>query len=427
MNKENKIDNSVKLISIGGYGEFGNNCSIITYKNNFIILDVGSGFASDLHHKKTTSFADEYHAKKLIDSGYKLLGIFISHAHLDHVGGLSDFLKDEEVNIFCTRFVAEFHKDNLKYNRLIVNVVEFEKEVTIGDFNIKYYPIQHSTPQSSLIKVKVKDKNIGYLSDWKMDFSPTLGKKSDFKYIAKKEKFTHLITDVTSINKPITESESVAVSKVSSLLEMASYYHDLLIVSTFCSHIARLKIILEKARELGRNVYCNKSTYNAIKIGASLGYIQNSYFEDCRLLEHHYDTIMENRSASLILGSGHQYQRGSTFLSLIERESSYVFTKKECFIQAASLIQKDLYPACRTKFQDFITKYKIPYYEGVHVGGHAGYIDHYYCLKDLKPKIVIPNHASLGNFAIFANLAKEQHYKLNKTLFLLLNDQSLTL
>ena len=417
----------VELIGLGGYTEYGRNCTILKQGREFILLDLGVGFDCG-HNSRADVYPIVDSVKKLLEEGCQLLGVCISHAHLDHWGALGCVLGEYQLPVLCTRFNYEFHRRWIGAMNIDLRVVEFNSPVQLSNsFLIEYHRVQHSTPESSAISVVVGGKRVLYLSDWKTDMLPTLEAPCTFEDLSKLD-IDYLIVDATSVDKPICYSESVAVAKLRDVMHYSHEFNDLIILTTFSSHIARLNSILQIAAELGRVVLATNTYYQAVQAGIRSGLTKSSAAVHLRKmkLSDMAHQVMGDRSKYVIICSGHQFEQRNG-ISQLMFGGEYKWTGDESIIKSARLISGDLYPIERTRFLDFVKANNISVYDGIHQSGHAGYREQYDVLKRLKPKNVIPTHASLNNFAVYSNMAQKLGYTLSKDCHLLPNLRRLIL
>ncbi len=426
LNSQTLVNNRLELIGCGGYTEYGRNCSVIKMGQEFIVCDLGSGLLA-YHNHMTEIYPTVEVIQKLMVEGCRLVGVCISHAHLDHWGAIGQVLQEHTIPVYCTRFNYEFHKHRISRYNLDLRVVGFRQpEALSSTFSIEFYPVQHSTPESSAIVCSVNDKKIVYLSDFKVDVLPTIEEPCTMKTLAEVE-IDYLIIDVTSVNKPMCHSESVAHHKLRDVMHYSHEFNDLLIISTFSSQIARLGSILKIAEELGRTVLATNTYHRAIMAGVRAGILTQStaHLRKMKLSDAAAEASTD-RSKYIILCSGHQFEPNNGIEELISG-GIYTWTGDEAVIKSARLISSHLYSMTRTKYEDFMRLHCITNYDDIHESGHAGLRQHRHVLKRLAPRHVIPTHASLPNFAVYTDMATTLGYKLGETCHIIPNLRRLIL
>ena len=103
---------AVRIIPIGGVGEFGigKNMTIVEYKSEMIIIDMGVLFAGDDYPGVNYMIPD---IKYLEDNKSKIKAICFTHAHLDHIGACKHLLPhfSELTPIYGTDFTIGMIKN----------------------------------------------------------------------------------------------------------------------------------------------------------------------------------------------------------------------------------------------------------------------------------------------------------------------------
>jgi len=261
----------IEIYAVGGYNEVGKNCTAIKVDDEVIIVDLGIHLENYI---KLTEDEDivKINPDKLMQVGAvpnisvldkvkdKVKALILSHAHLDHIGAVPYISDKFKAPIICAPFTVEVIKSILKDDRIKLN--NEIKTVNINSFykiseniKIEFVHITHSVPQSALVAIHTKYGIILYANDFKLDMHPTLGKKPDFKRMEElsKEGIIALIVESTyAKDAKKMPSESVAKDMLRDVLIDTNNKDNLIIVTTFSSHIARLKSIVEFGKKLNR-------------------------------------------------------------------------------------------------------------------------------------------------------------------------------
>jgi len=259
----------IKIIAVGGYSEVGRNMTAVVVDDEVVILDMGVFLPAviDAEEEIENFTINELRKIKAIPDDTILdeyrknvKAIIFGHAHLDHVGAAPYMLNKYKVPIIGTPFTINVLKRIIKdKGKVLTNKT---KSLNIGgklrvskNIEVEFVNMTHSTAQCAMVYLKTKYGRVAYCLDYKLDNSPTLGGKPDYEKIRKYKDVKCLILD--SLDSKIdgkTPSEMVAKQLLTDVLLNVDNRGKGILVTTFSSHIARLKSITELGRKLGRRV-----------------------------------------------------------------------------------------------------------------------------------------------------------------------------
>ena len=173
-----------------------------------------------------------------------MLGIFITHAHEDHVGALGHLFAKTCTPVYCRKFTASIATKKLYQVEKIderINVVEpYPQKVELGAFSVGFFPISHSIPEASSLIIDTPIGRMLHTGDFKIDKTPVLGdpfSQNDLLEIGKSGILAS-ICDSTNVfsNKPGRSEESIAKN----LFQLIKSQKGVVVGTTFASNIARL-------------------------------------------------------------------------------------------------------------------------------------------------------------------------------------------
>src|SRR3989339_1185753 len=284
----------IEICTVGGYSETGKNCTVVKVDDEVIILDIG------LQMENYTRYTEDEDIKALTyeellqvdavpdfslikDWKQKVIAIIPSHGHLDHVGAIPfSAQKFPQAPIIGTPYTVEVIRSILRDERInipnkIIDLNPNSKYNLSPNISVELVNITHSIPQASLIALHTKYGIILYANDYKFDRQPTLGKKPNFERLEElgNQKVLALICESMYAHEhKKTPSESVAKQMLKDVLLGVNSQNNALIVTTFSSHLARLKSIIEMGKQLNRRiVFLGRSLSKYVDAGERIGII----------------------------------------------------------------------------------------------------------------------------------------------------------
>ena len=136
----------VQVIPIGGLCEIGKNTWIIRCDDKMIIIDAGLAFPSEDMHGVDLVLPELTY---LIENKDKILGMFITHGHEDHIGGVANMLKSVNIPIiYGPPLAIGLLEGKLKEHGLLQKTVfkrtKPRETIQIGSFALTFVRNNHS-------------------------------------------------------------------------------------------------------------------------------------------------------------------------------------------------------------------------------------------------------------------------------------------
>lgn len=434
----------VRIYTVGGYSEVGKNMTVVELEDDAFIFDLGFYLPAIVSMEEKDRVMNEAVLRKIQaipdDSvvekiKHKVCAQFIGHAHLDHVGAVG-FMSDKyKAPIYATPFSCEVLKSLLYDNDIILkNSVYPVKPNT--SFYIKgkkrkylvdFINITHSTPETVMIALHTPKGVILYGNDFKLDDSPVLGSKPNYKKlreIAKEGVLCFIVDSLYSGSERKTPSEKIARVLLEEVLLTIQNRNSGMIVTTFSSHIARLKSIVEFGNKLNREVILlgrSLDKYASAAKNANIApFLENVNISRYRRqVEKKLAKIQQKRKDYLIVCTGHQGEPGSILERLSRRDLPFKINRDDNIIFSSSVIPTDVNKEQFLKMETKLKKSKPRIFRDAHVSGHGGREDLRDIINIVKPKHIIPSHGDFEKTQPMAELAAELKYKMNKNCHLM--------
>jgi ribonuclease J len=431
----------MEVCTVGGYEEVGKNMTAVKVGDDVIIFDAGI-YLPPLVELQEQEAQVNYSEDMLRNSkaipndlvldklGWtnKVRAIVIGHAHLDHVGGLPYLAhRYPKAEIIASPFTMAVLDGILKDEKITIrNRKKIVRENTTyyikgssGNLKIELINTTHSTIQCFFIAWHSKEGIFFYGLDFKFDNHPIIGLPPNYKRLKELGKIgvKCLVVDALySDTDRRTASERIARNLLEDALGNIHDKSSALFITTFSSHIARLKSIVEFGQKTGRKIVflgrsLNKYVEAAIKVNQCTFRNKIEVIRYRRQINSLLKKVEDNRGKYLIVCTGHQGEKGSILDRIVQGETPFRFRMGDNLIFSSSIIPVSVNINAREKLDGRLRRQGVRLQTDIHVSGHGGREDLRDLLDMLKPQHLIPAHGSLKQEAPLIDLAKEMGYK----------------
>ncbi len=439
----------MKIHAVGGYDEVGKNMTALEIGEDVILFDAGLHLPAIVGVSEREKVKTEKGMRALgalPDDTYlersglrnKVRALIVSHAHLDHVGGVPYIAPRYDAGVIGTPFTTEVLKvlmadSNQKIPNRIVTVPVDGTYTVQGKnaYKIELINITHSTIQSAMVAVHTPQGVILYANDYKLDNAPVFGSKPNYRRIREIAQIGVKALIVDCLYAPDdrkTPSEKIAKGLLEDVFFTTDNHNSGMIITTFSSHIARLKTITELGRRLRREVvFVGRSLSKYVTAAQNIG--QAPFRRDIQLLtykkqmERVLHRINKNKKHYLVVCTGHQGEPGSILDRISRNQFPLTINSDDHIIFSSKTIPTPINEANRLELERRLRKHHVRIFDNVHVSGHGGREDLRDLIKLTQPEHIIPSHGEEAKRKAGATLAMEMGYSLNKTVHLISNAQ----
>jgi len=398
----------LKMIPLGGLGEFGMNCMAIQWQDDIVVVDAGLMFPEEELLGVDIVVPN---ISYLIENRSKVRAILLTHGHEDHVGGLPWILSELKVPVYGTEFTLALVEGKLEEHRLLEQADLIEmlpgRRFTIGPFSVMPIRVTHSLVDCVALAIHTPVGVVLHTGDFKIDLSSPDGKPFDLQSFAElgKQGVLALLQDSTNVDRKGYTPGETAVRPA--LDDVFSRTKKKLFFSCFSSSIHRIRIAMDLAHRHGRKVaIVGRSIDNSTEIAQDLGYLdppQGLIIQPGQMRDFPAEKLM-------ILISGTQGEP----MSALSRAA--VNTHKFAKIDSGDtvVLSSRIIPGNEKAIGRVIDHLerrdaKVIYDDGtsglIHVSGHGSQEELRLMINLVRPKFFIPIHGDYRHLKRHAELA----------------------
>ncbi len=383
------------FVPLGGASEIGMNFFLYGYRGKWLIVDCGIGFPGDGLPGVEVLLPDPTFLK---DKKQDIVGLVVTHAHEDHIGGISYLWRDLMCPIYVTPFAGELLEGKLNeaglLGRATVNVVEQGSIIDLNPFEVEFVTTTHSLPEPNALAIRTSAGTVVHTGDWKFDSCPLIGEEMDINRLKEigKEGVLALVCDSTNVLSEPNDATEEDVRKTLTDL-IGQYPNRQIAVGCFASNVARVESIYHAAVANGREVcLMGRSLWRIDAAARATGYFKDvpEFLSESEALERPIGTVLYICTGS----QGEPFSALTNLAAITPQKNSVYFGADDVVIfssrvipgneKAIALLQKRL----KAKGIKIITDKEAL----VHVSGHYAGRDLEKMYQIIKPKIALPVH-----------------------------------
>lgn len=266
----------MRVFGLGGLGEIGKNMTVLEYGNDLIVIDCGVAFPQDEMLGIDLVIPDFTY---LVQNQHKIRGVFLTHAHEDHIGSIPYLLREVNARIYGTRLTLGLVANKLKEHGLSsqakMTCINPGQSTSAGCFEVEFIRVTHSVADSVAISIHTPMGRVIHSGDFKVDFTPIQGEPMDLQRLAvlgDKGVRLFLCESTNVLAKGYTMSERSVGRMFEQVFEEST--HQRLMIAMFSSNIDRIQQVLHSCIRHQRKVlFMGRSMITAVRTASELGYL----------------------------------------------------------------------------------------------------------------------------------------------------------
>lgn len=301
---------NIQIFSLGGLQEDGKNLYIVDVNQKIFILDAGLKYPTAELYGVDIIVNDITY---LIENKDRVMGVFLTHAHDDHIGGVYHLLKEFETPVFASKFTMAVLLDRLKNEEFSVksdlfHTVSSKTVLRFTDIEIRFFDVAHNIPECLGIAIKTEDGYIIYTGNYNFDQNSKINYAHMYRQLAifAKDGVLALMTDSLGANNEQSRGTILEFKlRITNLISTAEHR---LIFSLFSSDILRIQQIIDISIEHHKKIaIIGRKTQRLVNQAMQLGYlhIPEENLANLRYLDEQHQNN-DNDLVVLVTGERHE-------------------------------------------------------------------------------------------------------------------------
>ena len=395
---------ALRVTPLGGLGEIGRNMTVFEFGGKLLIVDCGVLFPEEAQPGVDLILPD---FASIRDRLGDIVGVVLTHAHEDHIGGVPYLLKESpDIPLIGSKLTLALVEAKLAEHRIrpySLQVVEGDVE-QIGPFECRFVAVNHSIPDAMAVAIRTPAGTVFHTGDFKMDQLPLDGRLTDLATISRlgEEGIDLLLSDSTNAEVPGFVTAEREITPV--LDRVFNRAAGRIIVASFASHVHRVQQVCDVAHAHGRKVaLVGRSMVRNMAVARDLGYLKVP--ADLIVDVKEIDDIPPEKVVLMCTGS--QGEPMAALSRMANRDHQIRITGDDTVILASSLIPGNENAVNRVI--NGLTRWgaKVVHKGNamVHVSGHAAAGELLYFFNLAKPRNLMPVHGEWRHLRAAADLA----------------------
>jgi ribonuclease J len=402
----------LRYLPLGGLGEVGINMWALEWEDKLLAVDAGLMFPQEDMLGIDLVLPD---ISYLLRRDRELLGIFLTHGHEDHIGGLPYALKKRNVPVYGTRLTLGLVKPKLKEHRFLreadLREVRVGDSVQLGPFKVETIAVCHSIPDAVALAIDTPVGKVIYTSDFKLDPAPPDGLPTDLERFRRlgDDGVLLLLSDSTNSERPGRSGSERDLHRP--LEKIFSEAPGRIVVANFASNIHRIQHLVRMASQFGRRIaVVGRSLQTNFKTSRELGFLKVP--DGLTVPIEEIDKVPPSKL--LLLTAGSQGEPMSALARFASQSHPFVnVLRGDWVVISARPIPGNERMVHQTVNNLYRHGARVFYSEvgNVHVTGHAQRDELRDMLDAVRPKNFIPVHGEYRQLVLHSDIAREAGIK----------------
>lgn len=401
----------IKICVLGGVGEVGRNLSFIEYRNQILVFDCGLRFPEEDMPGIDFIIPNVDYLEK---NRKKILGMFITHAHYDHIGAIPYIVEKLGSPTIYTApltraIILKRQEDFPHQKKMDIETIDMAtlKPISVGNFRVHPYLVNHNVPDTLGFAVETPLGTIFYMPDFKVDFSPIIDPPIDLghvAFLAAKNPLVLMMDSTGAEESGHSISERGIYEDLERIFERAS---GRIIVATFASLISRLQQIIWLSEKFNRRVVIDGySMKSNVEVARIMGYLKIN--KNTLISPQEAQGLLSRQLTILCTGS--QGEDRAVLMRIANHEHKYFRVEKgDTVIFSSSVVPGNERTVQNLKDTFYRQGARVFHYKmmDIHAGGHAQQEELKLMLNLIRPKFLVPIHGQYSMLQAQADIAEQ--------------------
>lgn len=399
---------SVRIVPLGGLGEIGMNCLVLEQAEGILVIDCGIEFPFD------DLGVDVIHPdfSFLFERRERIKGVFLTHGHEDHIGGLPYLLERAPVPVWGPPHALELCRSRLEEQGFDLEEVTLlstapSQVYSVGPFEIEPIRVSHSIVEASALRIETAAGTLLHTGDFNLDPDPPDGEPTDVERLKRLggAGVRLLLSDSTNVD---VEARRGSEREVGAALErLVRAAPERVVVALFASNIQRLILIGHLAQAAGRKLcLLGRSLNTQARAAQRIGRLS----WPAELLVSPEQAATLPRSELLVLAGGTQAEHQSAMRRLASQlHPQLKLEPGDSVILSSRIIpgnDRPVFEMIADLLRSGVRVHTGATDPGIHTSGHAGRSEQQRMIEWVRPRAFVPIHGTLHHLTRHAKLAE---------------------